>query len=118
MSDDSYPKTYRLLSKEDFARLKSGAERFQTGTIRCFYKPNQLEHARLGISVSKKVGNAVTRNLFKRCIREFFRCSELKNTQLDLMVIVFPSLTQKYQNVIDQKFELRSSLKRLTNKLC
>jgi len=35
--------------------------------------PNGLEQCRLGFVVSKKVGNAVTRNRVKRRLREIFR---------------------------------------------
>jgi ribonuclease P protein component len=34
---------------------------------------NSEEHSRLGLTVSRKVGNAVLRNQVKRQIREFFR---------------------------------------------
>ena len=34
---------------------------------------NELPHARLGLSVSRRVGNAIVRNRWKRLIREGFR---------------------------------------------
>lgn len=43
---------------------------------------------RMGISVSKKVGNAVKRNRIKRKIREAFRISGKKNNSLDFLVTV------------------------------
>ena len=42
----------------------------------------------MGISVSKKVGNAVKRNRIKRKIREEFRISGYKNSQIDFLVTV------------------------------
>jgi len=35
--------------------------------------PTLEPHSRLGIAVSKRVGNAVVRNRIKRCLRETFR---------------------------------------------
>ncbi len=48
--------------------------------------------ARLGLTVSKRVGNAVRRNRTKRLIREAFRHSpELWHTGIDLVVIARPA---------------------------
>ncbi len=47
------------------------------------------ESARLGVTASRKVGNAVVRNRVKRLVREAFRCTrELWSPGLDLIVIV------------------------------
>ena len=48
---------------------------------------NALDRTRLGLSVSRKVGNAVVRNKWKRLIREAFRLSrETLPSGLDLVV--------------------------------
>lgn len=48
---------------------------------------NGLPHSRLGVTVSRKVGKAVTRNRVKRRLREIFRTSsELPSPPCDIVV--------------------------------
>ena len=53
---------------------------------------NNLTTNRLGISVSKKVGNSVVRHHLTRLIRESYRLhEEVFNSGLDIVVVVKPS---------------------------
>jgi len=66
-------KEYRVKKNEDFQEVfkkgKSVANRqFVVYTLK---KPEQ-SHFRIGLSVSKKIGNAVTRNQIKRYVRQVF----------------------------------------------
>jgi ribonuclease P protein component len=55
-------------------------------------RKNQLSRSRLGITVSKKVGKAVTRNRIKRTIRELFSIEQkLWPGRLDINIIARPS---------------------------
>ena len=54
--------------------------------------PNELHKNRVGISVSKKVGNSVVRHHLTRLIRESYRINELKfQIGYDFVVVVRPS---------------------------
>jgi ribonuclease P protein component len=59
-----------------------------------FLRP-QAGPPRIGISVSKKVGNAVVRNRIKRCIKEINRqwIHELK-PQTDIVIVVRNTVSQ------------------------
>ncbi len=51
------------------------------GALVMYVKDNGLAYSRLGISVSKKVGNSVVRHTFCRKIREIFRLNSYQTVQ-------------------------------------
>ena len=68
-----FPKAYRLLKRPEFQRTFAARHSVADQCLVIYGVPNELPHSRLGLVVSKKVGNAVVRNRWKRCIREAFR---------------------------------------------
>jgi ribonuclease P protein component len=62
-----------LTKKRDFDLVfKEGATLVSKNLV-IYAKPNELSFSRLGLSVSKKIGKAVTRNRVKRLLREAMR---------------------------------------------
>lgn len=53
---------------------------------------NSYSYNRYGISVSKKVGNAVTRNLYKRRIKDIIDDADIKFSGKDVVMISRPKL--------------------------
>lgn len=70
------PQSRRLHGKEDFARVFDAKMRKPVGPIVFWATPNTLDYPRMGLSVSRRVGNAVKRNRIKRMLREAFRTTQ------------------------------------------
>lgn len=73
VSDERLLKRYRILRKADFDRVYQRRQSVADGVIVVYGCENGLDHPRLGLSVSRRVGPAVLRNRWKRVIREVFR---------------------------------------------
>ena len=74
MSKFSFGKRERLARRLQFGKvMDQGQKRKIENFCTLFFLPNDLNKKRLGIIASKKIGNAVVRNLVKRKIREVFR---------------------------------------------
>jgi ribonuclease P protein component len=86
-ADTTYPPADRLRKRSEFLRLKDSVQKFASRGILIVWQANNLAHARLGVTVSKKVGCAVTRNRIKRFVRETFRNNRLLLPAVDLNVI-------------------------------
>jgi ribonuclease P protein component len=70
-----FPKASRLRKRREFLAVQQGKESVQVSAacLLALALPNGTDHARLGLTVSSKVGNAVTRNRIRRQLREWFR---------------------------------------------
>jgi len=100
----------RLHGREAFAAVRAARCRKNAGPLSVLSKPNGLDHLRLGLTVSRRVGNAVRRNRIKRRLREAFRLARGDwPTGLDLVVIVHPhqalAMTE-YQRLLGQTVAL------------
>jgi ribonuclease P protein component len=86
-TDNRFPKRLRLLKPTDFRRVLDARRAVSNRTLRLCGIPNGLGHPRLGLTVSRKVGNAVTRNHWKRILREAFRLTQHELPPLDIACI-------------------------------
>ncbi len=67
------PRSRRLSGRRAFAAVFAARLREHVGPLTIFARANDLPHSRLGLSVPRRVGGAVTRNGIKRRLREAFR---------------------------------------------
>ena len=62
-------KNYRVKKNEDFSYIIKKKQSIANQSFIIYYLKNDVGHARVGISVSKKLGKAVVRNKIKRQVR-------------------------------------------------
>ena len=78
----------KILKRREFLQLKRCGKRIQDRNFIIIYSDGRSEKNRIGITVSKKLGNAVKRNKIKRLIRENFRMNRDKIAEfMDINVI-------------------------------
>ena len=70
---ESFPKGARLTRRSEFLALSRRGRKLHTPHFVVLTQPNDRGESRLGITVTKRVGNSVMRNLIKRRVREYFR---------------------------------------------
>ncbi|MGX7197393.1 ribonuclease P protein component [Enterococcus olivae] len=87
-------KAYRVKKEKEFQKVFQEGQSFANRKFVVYLLPNDQPHFRVGISVGKKIGNAVTRNAVKRKIRaSIFAMKDQIDPQLDFIVIARPSVS-------------------------
>ena len=101
-------KKYRIKSNNEIQSLMKKKQTVGNSYFVIYYSKNHENiNFRFAISVSKKYGNAVERNLMKRRLREIIRLSEIKQN-FDFFVVV--KLKAKKLNFEDIKKNIKNLL--------
>ena len=87
---DAVQKKLRLRNREDFSRIYRNGKSFANSQFVVYWsRQRKAEPFRLGVSASKKIGNAVVRNRMRRLVKEIARHqTDRIVSQLDIIMIV------------------------------
>jgi ribonuclease P protein component len=112
METETFPRTARIRKSPEFKRVFDARCSASDGVLIVFAVRNGLEESRLGLSVSRKVGNAVVRNRWKRLIREAFRKNRIGfSGYFDIVVIPQRSAALPTADVVE------NSLRKIIDKI-
>lgn len=96
--DARFPKSNRLCKRGDFLAVYRRGRRFE-GELFVVHLLRTQAGARLGLTVSRKVGKATTRNHIKRLIREHFRRRLKQYEGWDFIVEAKPKAAQAMRDL-------------------
>lgn len=105
-----FPKSLRLRKRFQFLQMNHQARRLVGHFLIIDYKQNTFSLNRLGVTVSKKHGDAHERNRFKRIVREAFRLS-YGDLRQGLDLNIRPRSASKDASTADLIQELKKLLK-------
>lgn len=96
-----YPRSESLKKNRDFQAVYREGKSYANRYLVLYMKENGLDRNRLGISVSKKVGNSVVRHRITRLVRESYRLHEdMFNSGLDMVVVArVNAKDREYQDI-------------------
>ena len=105
-------KAVPIKQNHEFRRLYAKGKSAVGPAMVVYWRKNRLDHSRLGLTVSTKIGGAVVRNRARRRLREVYRLSQPGMKQGYDIVIVARSrtLTAPFPALMD-------SFRRLCQKL-
>ncbi|GBG96823.1 ribonuclease P protein component [Lactococcus termiticola] len=85
-------KSYRVKRQKDFDQIFAAKDSFANRKFVVYKLKTGVPHYRVGLSVSKKLGNAVTRNRVKRLMRHALRSMEANIEAVDFVLIARPGV--------------------------
>ena len=83
---------YRLKKRNEFAYVYKKGIKINQGDISLYFVKSKFKYPRFGISVSNKVGNAVTRNLIKRRLRAVLYNYIGKISSKNIIIVAHPTI--------------------------
>ena len=106
-----------LKKNKDFQEVYKKGKSFANRYLVMYVKENESQRNRLGISVSKKVGNSIVRHHLARLIRESYRLNEAEfETGIDIVVVARISAKDKGFHDIESAMFHLGKLHRIVNR--
>lgn len=94
-------KQYRIKKSKEIDAIIKQRKSYGNRFFVVYYKESNNEHFRFAISIGKRYGNAVERNLIKRRIRMIFQNISYNLPKIDYVVVVKPlAKSLNYQEII------------------
>ena len=81
-------KESRIKKSEEFQSMIKNKKHIASNLFVIYYKQKEEEKNRVGISVSKKLGNAVVRNKLKRQVRMMVQEIGCLESNVDILILV------------------------------
>ena len=94
-----------LKKNSDFQKVYKTGKSYANKYLIMYVMKNETPGRRIGISVSKKVGNSVVRHHITRLVREIFRLNEnILETGLDIITVARPAIKDQDYKTIESAF--------------
>ena len=109
----AYPRSCRLVRSADFDAVYRHGRRRSSPSFAIFYRPNELDISRFGMSVKRTLGGAVLRNRIRRRMREILRLNRQEIASgWDIVIHPRPSaLTADYALLSAELLKLLQTLR-------
>ncbi len=103
------PRTDRVLKSTEFAKMRKTAQKWVCRHWILFYSKSDHTFPRLAVTISRKYGNSVARNAYRRWMRETFRLNKAQLPACDLHFLARQKPTNlsktRYKEELNEDFE-------------
>ena len=104
-------KEFRVKDTREFSEIMKYKRFYSSPSFVIYVKPRKMDHARVGLSVGKKMGNAVVRNKVKRQVRSMVR--EIYTFDENFDTIILARVKYHEENYTNNKKVLERLVKKV-----
>ena len=109
-------KTHTVKKSQDFSNIIHNSNYVKNDSYVIYYSLNNIDNYRFGISISKKLGNAVNRNKYKRQLRSIIDMYK-KNYQNNMDYIIIIRNGYVGRNFESKKEDFICLINKINNKI-